>query len=503
MLAAQEAMFHRFSPTLRAQLLEILRGNLAPLQDLVADQSQARLTARALQALIGVHDALPIEELRRPGADAEAARRFALLHSWLSADQPRIDAISELQRSAGDSTILLTIGEAWRSLSTGSFSSCSLRHENLDEVSRVEVAVLNALAALEGNELASAAQHARRATRMARSEGLVLFEYLAGLTLARVRRHASQPHLALRVLSALQKVLPNPWGGWLEFELAMAQDGVGASTWPPAEALRAAADGDARHFDVPALWRREIAEVAAAMDPQLDAPPTIRPWLNVETNEVPGSLCGLSWSTIDASGSQKAGVFVLYRTGVAPRRLLRRAAIRLGNLSGDAHPLSQQRVLTAIAVLASVKCGVSRARLFRETYGFAFDAPIHSALCRQLLRRVRQRLPATAALERSADRIRIISDEPLFVPDPRCAPSLDELILQFLGRSAGSAGAPQIASALGIPRRTVQTTLKSLVDTGCCDMVRQGRQILYQFEDTTFWKPTLERMTHRALDSTS
>ena len=43
---------------------------------------------------------------------------------------------------------------------------------------------------------------------MAQSEALSQHEYLANVTLARVRRYSGRPHLALHILAALRRVAP-------------------------------------------------------------------------------------------------------------------------------------------------------------------------------------------------------------------------------------------------------------------------------------------------------
>lgn len=63
----------------------------------------------------------------------------------------------------------------------------------------LEAAALRALGELEA-DVEAAVRTARRAVRMARTEGLPLPELLANLVLARARRLSDRPHLSVRIL---------------------------------------------------------------------------------------------------------------------------------------------------------------------------------------------------------------------------------------------------------------------------------------------------------------
>src|SRR5205085_10755199 len=92
--------------------------------------------------------------------------------------------------------------------------------------------------ALSAGAIDDSVELARRASRMAQAESLPQLEYLANLTLARVRRHSGRPHLALHILGALARVAPAAWSGWLGWETLLG--GGSPTDLPAADRLRAA-----------------------------------------------------------------------------------------------------------------------------------------------------------------------------------------------------------------------------------------------------------------------
>ncbi len=96
-----------------------------------------------------------------------------------------------------------------------------------------------------------------------------------------------------------------------------------------------------------------------------------------------------------------------------------------------------------------------------------------------------------------ADCLRV--SEEVLLPDPRIVFETDMLVLRHLARNAGRASAQEIATALGVSARTVQTTLRTLLTDGTCTTVREGRRVEYQLEDTTLSEPTLSRLHPRGL----
>ena len=86
----------------------------------------------------------------------------------------------------------------------------------------VEALSLEALHMLNEGDTEQALRMARRASRMAASESLLQGEYLANLVLARTRRHSGMGHFAVRVLRALDAVVPPVWKPWVSLESELA-----------------------------------------------------------------------------------------------------------------------------------------------------------------------------------------------------------------------------------------------------------------------------------------
>ena len=93
---------------------------------------------------------------------------------------------------------------------------------------------------------------ARRASLMARTEGIPDAELLANLTLARARRYNRQTHLALRILESLEEVAAPQWRPWLDWERSMAGGALTTTAAGPLAALpgllAAAQAGDRARF---------------------------------------------------------------------------------------------------------------------------------------------------------------------------------------------------------------------------------------------------------------
>ncbi len=104
----------------------------------------------------------------------------------------------------------------------------------------VEMTALRALVLASLGKAGEALVFARRASLMARTEADPDAELLANLVLARMRRHAGKPHLAMRILDAIARLVPDAPRAWLEWERLLAS---GASPDGP---LGEAGDGDAQ-----------------------------------------------------------------------------------------------------------------------------------------------------------------------------------------------------------------------------------------------------------------
>jgi hypothetical protein len=399
----------------------------------------------------------------------------------------------------------------------------------------IEASVIRALAALSNGALDDAVELSRRASRMAQSEALSHHEYLANVTLARVRRYSGRPHLALHILAALDRVAPSTWSGWIGWECLLAGGARAPRDTPDVpsaraerplrELLEAARSGDRRRFDAAAAAAARAAEIwpalaievnglLAAIDPSADpVPGSMAGWIQGETATMPFGLHGVGISQGQDPKSEDATAYVLARPGARgrrfltpglalapPARLLARDAVRSG-----------ARTETGIAALALAgEAGDSRDGVFRRVYGFPFVPYRHRAVLDTLCHRMRALLGSAGDIRRdeaetaSADSppspspsgpsttpsIALVLRETIVVPDMRCVlPSADRVLrsLALLGAISASAA----AESLRMPLRTVQALLQQLVAEGACTIERDGRKVAYRIEDTTFTQVTV------------
>ena len=126
---------------------------------------------------------------------------------------------------------------------------------------------------------------------------------------------------------------------------------------------------------------------------------------------------------------------------------------------------------------------------FEQAYEIPYEAEVHRGVFEVLLHRVRAYLEGAAELVRGDGRIALRLLRPVLVPDPRCAPPVYDRLLRILARE-GRATASDAAKQIGLSVRAVQEALKSLAADGVCVGEKDGRQILYIVEDTTFSEPT-------------
>lgn len=386
----------------------------------------------------------------------------------------------------------------------------------------IDAATLSAIAALDAGELGLATSIARRASRMARTEGLPQHEYLAHLALARVRRHAGSPHLATRILAALDRVASPCWRGWIRWELALAGGAEGAGDARPRDEharssvagaasvaleswLGAAARGDRgaalAHADethallgaAPAL-AHELDDLAIALDPLHDvreARAELVAWCAGATDDLPGPLVGPA--TLPGASGERGVAYAVVWPGGHARRVLGAGVALAGPDVVDVGGQGARpgRLETAIAVLALAgSAGLDNAELFRAVYGFVYVAALHRTVLDVLVHRVRAALGEAATLHHRDDRVWLEVHRPMRVADPRCERPVDDRVLRALARH-GRCTARDAAEELGLPLRTVQTALKELVDDGACTVERQGRRVEYRIEDTTFSEPTI------------
>lgn len=375
--------------------------------------------------------------------------------------------------------------DGWRALATG--GAPVALEEVAAEARRaqqpalvVECAALTALFAARDGDHREALRHGRRASRMARTESLPQSEYLAGLTLARLRRQAGHPHLAARILLGLRPFVSPHWLPWLEWELALAGD-RSVST-PAATALltarRAAGEGERAGLEAALTDARtrvagfrlladEAEHVAALLEP--DAPR-----LTAEQERAFSAFAGDAYVVCSPSG---------------PGRRVREASLPLVSATVvESGGKKQKRIATLAAVLGLAGAPLDEAECFERVYGFRFVPEMHRGSFDVLLHRARASLEGLATFERSGDTVAMQVLAPFAIADPRMVEPAEARVLRAI--ASGGTTAKEIAGATGLSLRQTQTLLKSLADEGECAATKEGRIMRYAVEDTTFSEPT-------------
>lgn len=385
----------------------------------------------------------------------------------------------------------------------------------------VDAASLRALALLLTDRLEEATGVARRASRMARTEGLPVQEYLAHLVLARVRRLHGRPAMATRILSSLATVAPRTWWGWIAWEQllsagpevagplveALATERgpiqrtasglhdilVRARSAERAEIVRAF--GDLRsHAPTFGGVSEELSAVRVALDPDADpaeAPPALAAWIRGEVDAMAPGLPGLCIAAGQEGSANAPAAWVVADPGRAPRRVTR-AGVRLAEraIRVDHTRMRVGREDTALAVLALAgPPGLAIEECFSRVYGFDYEPELHEGTFRVLIHRLKGRLGEAGRIAWGGGRVVLSLEGPLIVADPRCARATDDRVMLALAHS-GTATARDIAAALRIPLRTVQSAIRELVEEGACRPEQDGRIVRYVVEDTTFSEPT-------------
>lgn len=407
------------------------------------------------------------------------------------------------------------VADAWRQVSRGADPRPQLEraHKIGAQLQRAELVLeaiaLAALGAENAGDQAGALAIARRASRMARTEGLPHSEFLANLVLARSRRLDQKPHLAARILYALRPLIAPVWRTWLELELRLA---LGESTEAPDpgasaghslwRALSAARRGEHLAFRSSiedaalrvagfAPLHTDLVGARSLLDPtipldQLGSP--WREWADGSITHPPRGLIGLAG---DPGPSGQAVAFV-WAPGATPARRV----LSPGHHLADAALLldhegsgPQLRTDSAVAALALVgPSGIGEDALFRKLYGFDYEPERHQSVRDVLYQRVKKRI-APARLEREANRVRLLQEVPWMVPDPRSSPPPELRILRLLG-ARKIAAARDVAGELGIPLRTAQDALARLAEDGAVKKEKARVGLHYILEDTTFSEPT-------------
>jgi hypothetical protein len=391
----------------------------------------------------------------------------------------------------------------------------------------IEATAIGALALARTGDLPRALVLARRAALMARSEGRPQQEFLTAVVLARVRRHAGRPHLAVRVLTALAGSATIRWRGWVAWELLLAQGetaGVvgaagraGDAAAALGGALAAAQHGDRAAFGAHAdtvlrtlagcALLRDEAEVAlAALDHARPAPAVLLGWCRGDTAPFPSPLHGLG--TIDPTrpAGATSRALAVAPAGVAGRRVL---PIGVGLFAGEfpraarlpaagapaageggGEDEGQDRTLAGIAALALAgPDGLTTGEFFARVYGFPLVAERHDGALRVLLHRMRKAVGDAGEIDSDAGQMALRANVPLVVPDPRCAEPAEARVVAYLAFT-GAASTELAAERLHLPVRTTRAILQKLVAAGVCRAVREGRRVRYEVDDSIITRLT-------------
>lgn len=464
-------------------------------------------------------------------ACVEGAKRAVLGHD---VEQLRgwVDLASSLAEGADGSRLScwIAINKAWLALGEGDAESVTrlaqeaseLASENNIAPARIEATVIQAYAAERQGDVAQATSLARTAVRMARTEDLPQWQYLAGVALARMRRLNGTSHLTARILRPMLKVAPRPWHAWIAWEALMAgalslgesielsdQEDPAGSTRDLQRLLKSAVGGDIQAFESAAAnlaqldgWKSRVDDaqlVLLALDATQPLPDHGSPlggWSSWRESAPPAAIRGLCIDLNTDPGDPGPAAFVIAGPRdsdgcLTPRRiaglaepLLSREA-RIERIKGKF-----ERNLTTLATIAlSGTAGIDKAELFRSVYGFEYEPEPYRGLFNSLIHRARQVLGEHGSLVTEGDVCRLDLAHTLVIPDPRCGQSVEDLVLRVIARTNAST-TKDTSENLGAPLRTVQRAIRRLVDDGSLVAERDGKLFYYHVEDTTFSEPT-------------
>lgn len=385
-------------------------------------------------------------------------------------------SVTSLHR--GDARLYETLGgdgddflRAWRSLAFGGpevdlgAASKRARDEGLADLV-VECSVLRALKAEGEGRLEDALRHARRASMMARNESLPQSEYLAGVTLARVRRRMGFPHLAIQILRTLEDIASPHWRAWIGWELTLAGD-------PRPEKDAAFLQSLCARPSLPsppglATFALQDAElIRALLDPRKVEP----------ADHVPSGFASL------------VGEINLVCWPSQPARTLGQRGVEFADVA-PFDGMTRRRIASLVASLGR-QSPQEEAACFKSIYGFQFVPEMHRGTFDVLLHRTRTTLNGYAEIERSDEQVRMQVLRAFAIADPRHAERREARLLRVL--AAGGQTARDAARAAGLSTRQAQSLLKELAGDGLCVAERVGRAIFYRVEDTCFSEPTRGR----------
>jgi DNA-binding transcriptional ArsR family regulator len=270
----------------------------------------------------------------------------------------------------------------------------------------------------------------------------------------------------------------------------------------------AAASGDRARFDASIseglaktrgarTFHDEVAWLSVGVDPDADpftSPEPLAAWCVGASVELPFGLLGIALHPRHEADDVLG--YVVTRPGRPPRRIF---GAGVGFAEGLTQSSRPGRTETAVSVVALAgRAGLDKADFFQRVYGFPYRKELHQGPLEVLVHRVRKTVGDSLELERGEDRIAVAVRAPLSVPDPRCIKPLDERLLRALAEHGGGS-AKDVAKALGVSIRTVQGVIKHLTEDGSCIADRQGRNVIYRIEDTTFSEPTRQHTRRQIL----
>lgn len=321
--------------------------------------------------------------------------------------------------------------------------------ESGDAQLTIEATVLSYLVAdLSGSP--DALERARRAMRMARTEGLRTQLFLSAWALARGRRKENRHALGYHIVSVAFDAAPNIWNRLLGWERSICS-GI------PVE----------QHTGLPLAWDVERGAWRTCVGLEGEAVDPALAWTSGRVATVPYGL-GAS----QHSGHHAACLHVSTRS---PTR-------RLFAKTEPSHDGGSPRVLALLAHLAWHKEGVEIPHVFQRVYGFAYE-PAHQTVLRTLLRRAREMI-APHEIERTRDQLVLLVSGDLLLPDPDSRVTLENQIIRAL--ASGTDEVVAIARECRVSRRTVQRALHQLSEDGAVASSRTKNSVRYRLEDTTF-----------------
>lgn len=368
----------------------------------------------------------------------------------------------------------------------------------------VELTSLHALMSLRQGELVNAIAVGRRASRMARAEGIPRQEYLANVILARVRRATQHPHRALRILSALRRVVPPAFRDWIDSEYVLSGGegetmGATAELW--ARCVDSAGAGLLNEFDAALIaleshrssWqtRRDARNFRVLFDPRFQETGKktgeAQAWRECKVEASPSGIQAaasrpgvtesLAYVVLDPDGR----AFRICSPGLC---LLPKPGALVLNAKG-----SSTLALALPVLAAAAELGMEESEFFAKVYGFPYRGDLHKNAMKLLRRRVRAALPGEAELRVGDGRVQLSTTRTLAVADARCERPLEDRLLRFVAQRK-NIPARVAAESLGIPLRSVQRTLEELVQAGDLQREGAGPTTTYGVEDTTFQEPT-------------